>query len=233
MPPPIPNSLRRTAFGLRQRTLGSCAEWTLAATLPSMSVREKDDPQLYAKIQVQNLLRQYDLLSNCIEIGLKKGIEFFDKYTLWSLNYAAVSNISQFGGRYREEPIYVGNHVPPHFKDVTNIMDRFFSVVHENWEILDHPTMLPAYALWRLNWIHPFVEGNGRTARAACYYLLCLKQGQLLPGKKIVPERIREDRTPYYDALRAADIAWDQGQFDVSRLADYLSGLLKQQLSEQ
>ena len=61
-----------------------------------MSVREKDDPQLYARIQEQNLLRQYDLLSNCIEIRLKKGIEFFDKYTLWSLNYAAVSNISQF-----------------------------------------------------------------------------------------------------------------------------------------
>ena len=70
-----------------------------------MSVREKDDPALYAKIEEQNLLRQYDLLANCIEIGLKKGVEFFDKYTLWALNYAAVSNISQFGGRYREEPI--------------------------------------------------------------------------------------------------------------------------------
>jgi hypothetical protein len=28
------------------------------------------------------------------------------------LNYAAVANIAQFGGRYREEPIYVGNHRP-------------------------------------------------------------------------------------------------------------------------
>ncbi len=96
-----------------------------------MSVREKDDPGLYAKIQEQNLLRQYDLLSNCIEIGLKKGIESFDKYTLWALKYAAVSNISQFCGRYREEPIYVGDHLPPHFREVPNLMDRFFSVVHE------------------------------------------------------------------------------------------------------
>ena len=39
-----------------------------------------------------------------------------------------------------------------------NEMDRFFSVVHENWTIFDHPTLLAAYALWRLNWIHPFVE---------------------------------------------------------------------------
>ena len=197
-----------------------------------MSVREKDNPVLFAKIQEQNLLRQYDLLSNCIEIGLEKGIEAFDKYTLWALNYAAVSNISQFGGRYREEPIYVGDHKPPHFKDVPNEIDRFFSVIHENWTIMDDPTTLPAYALWRLNWIHPFVEGNGRTARAACYYLICLRQGKLLGGKKIVPERIRENRRPYYDALKASDKAWVQGDFDVSQLAAYLGALLLGQLTE-
>lgn len=198
-----------------------------------MSVRESDNPELFTKIQEQNLLRQYDLLLNCIEIGLTKGIEAFDKYTLWSLNAAAVSNIAQFGGRYREEPIYVGNHMPPHFKDVSDQMDRFFSLIHENWTILDHPTMLPAYALWRLNWIHPFVEGNGRTARAACYYLLCMRQGHLLPGKKIVPERIREDRGPYYAALQDADQHWSNGHFDVSQLAKYLEGLLVNQLLDQ
>lgn len=197
-----------------------------------MSVRESDNPELYAKVQEQNLLRQYDLLLNCIEIGLTKGIEAFDKYTLWSLNAAAVANIAQFGGRYREEPIYVGNHYPPHFKDVSNEMDRFFSLIHENWDVLDHPTLLPAYALWRLNWIHPFVEGNGRTARAACYYLICMRQGRLLPGKKIVPERIRENREPYYAALQEADRHWNEGNFNVARLADYLAELLAGQLSE-
>ncbi|HWE87158.1 MAG TPA: Fic family protein [Terracidiphilus sp.] len=197
-----------------------------------MSVRENENPELYARIQEQNLLRQYDLLLNCIEIGLTKGIDAFDKYTLWSLNAAAVANIAQFGGRYREEPIYIGNHMPPHFKDVPNGMDRFFSVIHENWGFDDHPTLLPAYALWRLNWIHPFVEGNGRTARAACYYLICIRQGGLLPGRKIVPERIRENREPYYAALREADRHWNEGQFNVSALADYLLGLLTAQLTE-
>jgi Fic family protein len=197
-----------------------------------MSVREKDNPGLFTKIQEQNLLRQHDLLSNCIEIGFGKGIESFDKYTLWALNHAAVANIAQFGGRYREEPIYVGNHYPPHFKEVPNLMDRFFSVIHENWTVIEHPTMLAAYALWRLNWIHPFVEGNGRTARAACYYLLCMRQGKLLGGRKIVPERIRENRTPYYAALQAADRQWDQGHFDVSELASYLERLLIGQLRD-
>lgn len=197
-----------------------------------MSVREKDSPELFEKIQKQNLLRQYDLLLNCIEIGIVKGIEAFDKYTLWSLNAAAVANIAQFGGRYRRCPIYVGDHHPPHFEEVPDEMDRFFSVIHENWTVIDHPTLLPAFALWRLNWIHPFVEGNGRTARAARYYLICMKQMRLLGGKKIVPERIRENRKPYYAALQAADAHWDAGDFNVNDLADFLGELLKAQLRE-
>jgi Fic family protein len=197
-----------------------------------MSVREADDPQLFARVQERNLLRQYDLLTNCVEIALTKGIEAFDKYMLWSLNAAAVANIAQFGGRFREQPIYVGQHLPPHFKDVPNLVDQFLSVIHEMWTIDTHPTVLPAYALWRLNWIHPFIEGNGRTARAACYLLICLRQRMLLPGTKIVPERIRENRQPYYEALQAADRHWANGHFNVDDLAQYLAGLLAAQLSE-
>lgn len=197
-----------------------------------MSIRKSDDPDFYARIQEHNLLRQYDLLANCIEIGVRKGIDAFDKYTLWSLNSAAVANIAQFGGRFREQPIYVGNHRPPHYCEVNNLMDQFISVIHENWDVIDHPTWLPAYALWRMNWIHPFIEGNGRTARAACYYLICMRAGGLLPGRKIVPERIRENREPYYAALQAADRHWEDGDFDVSELATYLEGLLKAQLGD-
>lgn len=197
-----------------------------------MSVREREHPDLYRTIQERNLLRQYDLLVNCIEIGLEKGTEAFDKYMLWELNHVAVANIAQQGGRFRKEPIFVGNHIPPHHGEVPDLMDRFFSLIHENWTIIDNPTGLAAYALWRLNWIHPFVEGNGRTARAACYYLICMKAGRLLPGRKIVPERIRENRAPYYAALRSADQAWEQGQYNIADLTQYLGRLLADQLSD-
>jgi Fic family protein len=197
-----------------------------------LALRQKEHPELFNSVQEQNLLRQYDLLTNCVEIGLEKGIDAFDKYTLWALNYAAVSNICQLGGRYREGAIYVGNHVPPHFKDVPQHMDQMFSLIHENWDIATTPTTLAAVVLWRLNWIHPFIEGNGRTARAACYYLICLRNGSLLPGSKIVPERIRENRGPYYAALKSADVAWESGQLDVSELDRYLQGLLKAQLED-
>lgn len=197
-----------------------------------MLVFEDREPELYARVQEKNLIRQYDLLTNCIELGLEQGPTALDKYTLWALNHIAVANVSQFGGRFREEPIYVGNHLPPHFREVPDLMDRFISFIHENWYVLT-PTQLGAYGLWRLNWIHPFIEGNGRTARATCYYLLCARSGGLLPGRKIVPERIREDRQPYYRALKAADLAWQNGNLDFSELEAYLARLLEAQLRDQ
>jgi Fic family protein len=120
---------------------------------------------------------------------------------------------------------------PPHFRDVPALMDQFISTVHENWYNWTY-TELAAYGLWRLNWIHPFIEGNGRTARAACYYLLCARSGGLIGGRKIVPERIRENRQPYYAALQAADRAWEQGNLDFSDMEDYLAGLVREQLQD-
>jgi len=142
------------------------------------------------------------------------------------LSRTSLSSVAASGN----QPIYVGNHIPPHFKEVPDLVDEFLSVIHENWTINTDPTVLPAYALWRLNWIHPFTEGNGRTARAACYLLICLRQRKLLPGKKIVPERIRENRGAYYAALREADRYWADGHFNVDALAAYLAGLLTEQL---
>jgi Fic family protein len=195
-------------------------------------ILEEENRELYDRIQEQNLKRQYELLTNCIEIGLMKGPASFDKYLLWALNHTAVANISQFGGRFRREPIYVGDHKPPHYDEIDDWIDRFISTVQENWYTWSS-TELAAYALWRLNWIHPFVEGNGRTARAVCYFLLCVRSGALLRGRKIVPERIRENRAGYEAALAAADQAWDEGNLDFSDMEDYLAGLLQAQLEDE
>jgi Fic family protein len=110
-------------------------------------------------------------------------------------------------------------------------MDRFVSTVQENWYIWSEAE-LAAYGLWRLNWIHPFIEGNGRTARAACYFLLCVRSGALLPGRRIVPERIRDDRAGYEAALLAADRAWDAGHLDFGVMEEYLASLLQAQLQD-
>ena len=195
-----------------------------------MSVREADDPVLFARVEAQNLLRQYDLLSNCVEITLAKGIEAFDKYTLWSLNAAATANIAQFGGRFRTQPIYVGGHIPPHFEKIPSLIDEFLSMIHENWTIATHPTVLPAYALWRLNWIHPFTDGNGRTSRALSYALLNIKLGYVLPGFPTIPQQIETDNSHYIEALEMADEAARNGAEDISEMEQMIRGMLAKQL---
>jgi hypothetical protein len=62
--------------------------------------------------------------------------------------------------------------------------------------------------------------------------LICARTGKLLRGRKIVPERIREDRKPYYKALKECDIAWEAGRLDLSMMEDYLASLIQAQLED-
>ena len=60
-----------------------------------------------------------------------------------------------------------------------------------------------------------------------------MHHGRLLPGTKTVPERIRENRQPYYDALMKADEHWHKGEYNVAALARYLETLLIAQLRDE
>jgi Fic family protein len=44
--------------------------------------------------------------------------------------------------------------------------------INDNWQSTVH---LAAYVLWKMNWIHPFADGNGRTARAVSYVVLSIR----------------------------------------------------------
>jgi len=92
------------------------------------------------------------------------------------------------------------------------------------------PIHLAAYLLWRINWIHPFDDGNGRTARAASYAILCILLGYELPGIHTIPEHLSDDKRPYYKALEDADEAWKNKHLNVSRLEDLLNDALVKQL---
>lgn len=88
---------------------------------------------------------------------------------------------------------------------------------------------LCAYVMWRLNWIHPFTDGNGRTSRALAYFVLCAKIGYRLPGRVTLPEHIAAEKAPYYKALERADEQWKEGRLDLSDL----EALLDEQLAKQ
>jgi hypothetical protein len=53
-----------------------------------------------------------------------------------------------------------------------------------------------------------------------------------LGGRKILPERIKDDRAGYEQALEHADQKWDEGDLDFSRMEEYLAALVQAQLDD-
>jgi Fic family protein len=100
--------------------------------------------------------------------------------------------------------------------------------INENWE--KHATHLAAYAMWRMNWIHAFTDGNGRTARAVSYLVLSIRLKMKIPGNPTIPEMIIDNRTPYYEALEQADNSLENSEPKLAAMEQLLEELLAKQL---
>jgi Fic family protein len=120
-------------------------------------------------------------------------------------------------------------HAPPGAHLVPENLEQMCDYINENWTKTS-PLHLAAYTLWRMNWIHPFVDGNGRTSRAVSYLVLCVRLGYVLPGTTTIPEQISKNRNPYYQAPEAADNANASGKLDLKEMEQLLESLLANQL---
>jgi Fic family protein len=83
----------------------------------------------------------------------------------WVPYKAAVERVRVFGGQLRDRQVEVGRHIAPPPESIGTFLDRFGSF----YDISRHhgvtPLVAAAAAHHRLMWIHPFLDGNGRTAR--------------------------------------------------------------------
>ena len=66
----------------------------------------------------------------------------------------------------RRTQVYVGDYIPPHPSHIELLMLKFVEWLNlpENRDNL-HPIRFAALAHYKLVYIHPFVDGNGRTSR--------------------------------------------------------------------
>lgn len=184
---------------------------------------------VYQALEISNGARQYDFLRSIVDASLNIGKHFLSSHVLKALNFQAITCLHTNSGEYRPCSVTVGNYIPPDHYRVSALMDDFVNHVNRSWEEAD-PVALAAYVLWRLNYIHPFINGNGRTARAACYFVLCVKLGQWLPGKTILPELIRSKREEYVEALKQVDKSIKAGELDLAGLHKFISNLLEEQI---
>ena len=145
------------------------------------------------------------------------------------LHQVAMHGILPSAGRWRTRnvEIFGSRHAPPPHEDVERLVQDACTLVNE-YE--DDAMFLAAFVMWKIAWIHPFEDGNGRTARAVSYLVMCQRLGKELDGERPVPQRIKYAPIAYVRALEAADHAWVSGIVDVSRLQRLIEFCLTAQL---
>ena len=191
------------------------------------------DREQIARLEARNALHQFDSVLDLVDSALRSGSAFkLRPSTVLELNRLAITGVNNYPGVYRPHAMEISQsqHVPPPAQQVPQLMEEMCEYVNSHW---DQPTAhLASYLLWRINWIHPFDDGNGRTARAVSYAALCIRVGYRLPGESTIPAQIATDKRPYYEALEAADRAYADGKIDVSKLEEMIGTMLAKQFLE-
>ncbi|PWA13441.1 Fic family protein [Pueribacillus theae] len=112
-------------------------------------------------------------------------------------------------GTYRSVNVGISGslHKPPHFLQVAEEMKRLLIWFKKNQDLL-HPVELAARFHFQFVYIHPFIDGNGRTAR--------LLMNLILMGAGFPPAIIKADREKrlyYYETLEKASVNGDLEPF--------------------
>ena len=192
--------------------------------------RTENSP-IYKNLEYFNSDRQLHFLESMVSVALDAKRFFLSQTLIKALNFHAIACLHVSAGEYRPCEVKVGTYNPPDYYRVNALMDDFVNTVNTSWHDTD-PFLLSAFVLWKLNHIHPFINGNGRTARACCYFVLCVRAGGWIGGRPILPELLRQHRQQYVAALQHADHEFSQ-QAPLEEVLNPLCDLIQNLLNAQ
>lgn len=140
------------------------------------------------------------------EIIAKK--EDLSEYFIKNIHSIILKEIDkENAGRYRTENVVISgaNHVPPESIIVPEYMEKLI-IRYNNWKEKYHPVIVAALLHSEFVKIHPFIDGNGRTARLLLNFEL-IKEG-------FPPIIIKKnDRLKYYESLDIAALTGEYTDF--------------------
>lgn len=90
-------------------------------------------------------------------------------------------------------------YIPPESKDITGLINELINWYNENFSL--PPAILAAVFHYAFVSIHPFEDGNGRTARALASYILMINNYDL-KGYNSFEEYYMSDLEGYYSSLQ-------------------------------
>ena len=148
------------------------------------------------------------------------------------IHQQAMTGVIETAGRFRTADVLIrgSKHVPPSTVEVVLLVDEMLRATSS---VTGGPFARAAYTLWRLNWIHPFDDGNGRTARVLAMMIIFAGLRRPMVTRRDQPtflDRLSWRKLEYNDALEAADAAFKRGTVDVSMLTQLLFEVVRDSL---
>jgi len=131
----------------------------------------------------------------------------------------------EYEGRYRDIQVYVGNtstgevvFMPPASMEVPELTNGLIEWINSEASSKLDPVIVAGLSHYEFVRIHPFVDGNGRTARSLATLILYLREFDI---KKFfaLDDYYDSDRNAYYNTLKSVN----QKTLDLTQWLEYFT----------
>ena len=195
------------------------------------SGRDLEPSRKYQQQEVENILAAFNTILS--ELVKEKKPEIVSPELIRHFNEMVGGNIGEaFGGnpgQFRRRNVVVGAYRPPSFEMVEGYVKKlcdwlirdFHYRQEQNFdEAVTEAIVTHVYIVW----IHPFLDGNGRTARLLEFYLL-MRAGVPSIASHILSNHYNNTRTEYYRQLQQTTESGDLSAFIQYALEGFRDGL--------
>ncbi len=213
---------------------------TLEAAFQIAAERDRPRDLQESGLELLNYLRAFDAVDS-LRGDRDAVLRLGDVRNIHRMLVAGVRGGDRYAGELRRESVAVGDivdgqtvihHEPPPWGQVEGYLAELFAWIEQvkakprsasaedRWM---HPVLVAGLAQQRFVWIHPFVDGNGRSARMLTTLLL-FQRGYDFKYLFNLSQYYNHDRDKYYAALRTADASGDYTEW----LEYFCGGLARQ-----
>ena len=172
--------------------------------------RQIAESRHYMQIEVENVIRALNELLD--EVAVQQRAELITPRLILRFHKMIGQNLGEYleaiPGQFRRNNVIVGSYRGPEYNEVDGLMQRLCDWSRTEFHFGEKQTLAEAVIEAIIThvyiaWIHPFGDGNGRTARLLEFYLL-LRGGMPDFASHILSNFYNQTRAEYYRQLDQA-----------------------------
>ncbi len=185
----------------------------------------------YQEIEVRNILNALNSLLK--EVTSENKLKTISVELIKRFNYLVGKNLGEhfeaIPGKLRGHNVVVGKYRAPDSQDVEYLLEQFCDWSIEEFHFKKSQDFIDSVIQAIIThvyivWIHPFGDGNGRTARLLEFYIL-LRAGNPDFASHLLSNFYNETRNEYYRQLDKTTKTGDLSDFIAYAIQGYRDGL--------